>query len=79
MGLYEFKMLSEQEQFNEVLNGAGIYLDNYLNGNQRFNLYALAMFFVEVEYNNATNKIVGLRAFKTGDLLDRYSNLDGIL
>jgi hypothetical protein len=36
-------------------------------------------FFVKVEYNNTENKIVGLRPFKTGSILDKYSNLNGIL
>jgi len=79
MTLYEFKMLEEQQKYDEVLNISGIYLDSHLNGNQRFNLYGIDRFFIEIEYNNIENKIVGLRAFKTGKLLNRYSNLKGIL
>jgi hypothetical protein len=37
------------------------------------------MFFVAVEYNNDTNKITNIKSFKSGDLLDRYSNIDGLL
>ncbi|WP_405350689.1 hypothetical protein [Nonlabens sp. Asnod3-H03] len=72
-------MLQEQQQYDVVLNGLGVYLDNHINGHQRYNLYAINRFFVEVEYNSTTNKIVNLRAFKAGDLLDKYSNLKGII
>jgi hypothetical protein len=72
-------MLDDQQQYDEVLNISGIYLDNLLSGSQRFNLYAMDLFFVEIEYSTTENKIVGLKAFKTGHLLDRYSNLKGML
>jgi hypothetical protein len=78
MTLYEFNALDQQSKYDEVLNISGVYLDNHINGNQRFNLYAIDKFFVEVEYNNTENKIVGLISFKTGDLLDRYSHLNDI-
>jgi hypothetical protein len=79
MTLYEFILLAEHQQYDEVLNGSGVYLDNHINGNQRFNLYAIDKFFVEVEYNNTKNKIVGLRPFKTGSILNKYSNINGII
>jgi hypothetical protein len=72
-------MLDDQQQYDEVLNKSGVYLDNHLNGSQRFNLYAMDLFFVEIEYSTTENKIVGLKTFKTGHLLDRYSNLKGML
>ena len=78
MTLYEFNALDQQSKYDVVLNISGVYLDNFIKGNQRFNLYAIDKFFVEIEYNNTENKIVGLRAFKTGDLLDKYSNLNGL-
>ncbi len=78
MTLYEFKLLNDEQQYKTVLNDIGVYLDNYINSNQRFNLYAIDKFFVEVEYNNTENKIVGLRSFKTGSILDKYSNINGI-
>jgi hypothetical protein len=34
------------------------------------------MFFVEVCYNSSENKIKGVKSFKSGNLLDRYSNID---
>ena len=48
-------------------------LDKY----EKFNLYAINMFFVEVCYNSLENKISGIKSFKSGNLLDKYSNIDG--
>jgi hypothetical protein len=46
--------------------------------NGKFNLYAINMFFVEVCYNSLENKISGIKSFKSGHLLDKYSNIDGL-
>ena len=43
-----------------------------------YNLYAINMFFVEVCYNSLENKISGIKSFKSGILLDSYSNIDGL-
>jgi hypothetical protein len=36
------------------------------------------MFFVEVCYYSLENKISGIKSFKSGHLLDKYSNIDGL-
>jgi hypothetical protein len=46
--------------------------------NGKFNLYAINMFFVEVCYNSFENKISSIKSFKSGHLLDKYSNIDGL-
>ena len=75
--LYEFKLLPHQEQYNIIFN-EGIFLDHFINGNRRFALYAIDLFFVEVEYDSKKNKIKNSIAFKTGIILDKYSaNLPG--
>jgi hypothetical protein len=79
MTLYEFNQLDKQLQYDEVVNCKCVYLDNFINGSQRFSLYAIDKFFIEIEYNSTANKIVGLKIFKTGDLLDRYSHFKGTL
>jgi hypothetical protein len=73
MTLYEFSVLDMNNQM-EMVNQKGIYLDNHITQNEKFNLYAIDMFFVEVEYNKRFNKITNIKSFKTGYLLDRYSN-----
>ena len=56
-----------------------VYLDNHTIKNEKFNLYAINIFFIEVCYNSLENKISGIKGFKSGNLLNRYSNIDGLL
>ena len=62
----------------ETVNQLGVYLDNHITKDEKFNLYAISMFFVEVCYNSIENKIWGIKSFKSGHLLDRYSNIDSL-
>ena len=64
MTLYEFNLLDIIEK------------DNHITKDEKFNLYAIDLFFVEVCYNSLENKISGIKSFKSGHLLDRYSNID---
>ena len=59
-----------------LVNQQGIYLDNHITKIEKFNLYAIDMFFVEVCYNVIKNKIIDIQSFKSGHLLNRYSNID---
>jgi hypothetical protein len=77
MTLYEFNLLDINNQM-ETVNQKGIYLDNFITKNEKFNLYAINMFFVEVCYNSLENKISGIKSFKSGHLLDKYSNIDSL-
>jgi hypothetical protein len=78
MKLYEFNLLDINNQM-ETVNQQGVYLDNHITKNERFNLYAINMFFVEVCYNSLENKISGIKSFKSGKLLDRYSNIEKLI
>lgn len=71
--LYEFLALPDQDQYDIIFN-VGEYLDLRLDESRRFVLYAVDMFFVEVEYNALENKIVNKRAFVSGEILDRYTH-----
>jgi hypothetical protein len=77
MKLYEFNLLDINNQM-ETVNQQGIYLDNHITKYEKFNLYAIDIFFVEVCYNSIENKITNIKTFKSGYLLDRYSNIDGL-
>jgi hypothetical protein len=77
MTLYEFNLLDINNQM-ETVNQQGVYLDNHITKNEKFNLYAINMFFVEVCYNSLENKISGIKSFKSGHLLDKYSNIDSL-
>ena len=51
MTLYDFNVL-ELNYKMEVVNQQGIYLDNYNTKVEKFNLYAVDKFFVEVCCNS---------------------------
>ena len=67
-------MLSEDKQYDTVF-AKGKFLDIVIEGSSKYVLYAIDKFFVEVEWNNKTDEIVGKGEFKCGDNLDRYSNV----
>ena len=75
MTLYEFNLLDLNSKM-EIINKQGVYLDNHITTTEKFNLYAIDMFFVEVCYNATKNKIIDIQSFKSGRLLNRYSNID---
>ena len=77
MTLYEFNLLDINNHM-KAINQQGVYLDNHIIKNEKFNLYAINMFFVEVCNNSLKNKISAIKSFKSGNLLDRYSNIDGL-
>ena len=77
MTLYEFNLLDINNRM-ETVNQLGVYLDNYFTKDEKFNLYAINMFFVEVCYSSLENKISNIKGFKSGHLLDRYSNINDL-
>lgn len=74
MTLYEFNRLELNEQM-EAVNQYGTFIDNHITDLEKCNLYSIGMFFTEVVYNSESNTITEIRSFKTGYLLDKYSNL----
>ena len=74
MGIYEFNILPEEEQWNTLWD-KGKFVTNLKLIDRSFSLYAIDKFFVEVEYNIETDEIIGNEEFKYGDTLDRYSNI----
>ncbi|MDP5228995.1 MAG: hypothetical protein NWQ38_01275 [Cellulophaga sp.] len=74
MTLYEFNSLTKHLMY-DVTFQKGVFLDVKIENDKRFALYALGMFFVEIEYDIEQNKIQNICSFKTGALLDKYSNL----
>jgi hypothetical protein len=60
----------------EAVKQYGTFIDNYVTKKERCNLYAIDKFFVEVVYDGVHNTITEVRSFKTGALLDKYSNLN---
>ena len=73
MKLYDYIILSEEEQFNVVWQN-GAHVDTFIDENIKINLYAVNDFFVEIYYDGELNKIIYKKHFKQGDLLDKYLN-----
>jgi hypothetical protein len=74
MTLYEYKMLSEDDQWDAVFS-IGKFLDIFMKGNSKYVVYAINKFFVEVEWDIENDKIIGKGEFKCGKTLDKYSNV----
>ena len=74
MTLYEFNSLTLEEK-QAIVWDKGTFLDHYASKEERVNCYAIDKFFVEVVYDAEHNTITEVRSFKSGDSLDKYSNL----
>tara|TARA_R110002020_G_scaffold420967_3_gene630086 strand:- start:1718 stop:1954 length:237 start_codon:yes stop_codon:yes gene_type:complete len=75
MTLNEFNLLDDLNAKMEAVNQFGTFIDNHITKIERCNCYAINRFFVEVVYNAENNTIVKINSFKTGYLLDKYSNI----
>ena len=71
MKLYEYKQLSEEEQYR-ILWDEGILIDACLEGSNKKLLYAIHNFYVELWCHTLTNKIIWKLSFKQGRLLEKY-------
>ena len=65
LSLYDFKLLSDHEQYDVVFN-KGTFIDAFTEENKRYALYAIDLFFAEIEYDVARNKIMGKTSFVKG-------------
>lgn len=74
MTLYEFNMLDQKDRYTTIWQ-EGTNLDTVIVGSDRIALYSIDRFFVEVYYDNISNKLIKNVSFKQGDRLDKYSNL----
>jgi hypothetical protein len=71
MTLYQFKVLKQQEQYQTVWD-SGVYLTDRIVENNRFALYQIDSFYVEIFYNTNENKIISIKSFLSTDLLEPY-------
>lgn len=74
MGIYDFNMLSIHDKYDTVFT-KGLFVDSVKDGKITYVLYSLSYFWVEVMYDNPTNKILEIGSFVSGKTLDRYSNI----
>ena len=73
MTLYQFKLLRERDQYNTVWE-KGILVDARITEQYKFLLYRVDTFYVEIQYNSESNKIMGLECYV--DLSTDYLNLN---
>jgi len=52
----------------------GVHIDSILFEKVNYQLYSINDFYVEVQYDAISNKIIGKLAFKQGEALDKYLN-----
>ena len=74
MGIYDFNILSEHDQYDTVFN-KGQFVDTVTKGEIKYALYAVSMFWVEVTYDAKDNRITGIKSFVGGGTLNKYSNV----
>lgn len=55
MTLYVFNVLDLNKKI-EPVNQLVVYLDNHITATEKFNLYAIGIFFIEVCYNLTESK-----------------------
>lgn len=70
--LKEFNLLPESEK-KEIIIYTGQLLEYRSGWHKNFALYAIERFFVEVEISD-DERMVNLKAFQTGKLLDKYTS-----
>lgn len=71
MTITEFNSLSDHDKYDITFN-QGTFVEYFVNENKRYALYSLFNFYSEVEYNSIDNKIIKIRCFNDGELLDKY-------
>jgi hypothetical protein len=73
MKLYEFISKQEQLQY-QIVWETGTHIETLHKDGTMYLLYAINDFFVEIQYNQRTNVIIGKNEFKNGEHLDKYLN-----
>lgn len=63
LSFYDFTQLPDEQQFNLVFK-EGEFIDSKEIGKNRFALYKLYGFFVELQYNVLQNKLVNKLVFQ---------------
>lgn len=73
--LYKIKLMPDHDQYELVFTKED-FITSPAEGSSRFFLNALYRFFVEIEYDIALNRILEKRSFITGELLNKYADLN---
>ncbi len=71
MKLYEYLSKDEQLQY-QIVWEIGKYIETLYKDGIMYLLYAVNDFYVEIQYSQRTNEIIGKNQFKQGIHLDKY-------
>ncbi|MGN7513676.1 MAG: hypothetical protein ACTHOM_04825 [Allomuricauda sp.] len=71
MGIYEYLMLSKEEQW-DTLWDKGVYLTTFKSIDCSYRLYAIDKFYVEVEMCVTKDSPIGMGVFVEGKKLEKY-------
>ncbi len=69
--MYHYFMLKEFDQVIAFTRN-GVYLDSFNSDKTTYRLFSLSTFFIELEQDNATKKMVGRQIFKSEAQLEKY-------
>lgn len=72
ISIHQFSALPNDEQYDIVFS-EGDLIEIRLEGSKRYVLYAVSLFFVEIEYDSENILIRNKEVFVAGSMLDKYS------
>lgn len=71
MTLEAFNILSEGQQYRTVFS-QGTFVDTFIEDEERYILFAIDLFFVEIHFTGYSDDVVYIKAFRTSHLLNKY-------
>jgi len=78
MTLKDFINLDQAGQ-RKALWDNGVFVELRVKDGVKYALYAIDLFFVEVEMNTVSDSPMANTAFEDGSMLDKYSNLSALI
>lgn len=71
MTLYQFKLLTERDQYQSIWDN-GILIADRLEHKHWYSLYSMFDFYLELKYDAGGTKIIDLRSFISDTPLEPY-------
>lgn len=71
MKIYEFLILNDELQYQMVWD-KGVFTEQVISSTIVYQLYTINDFYVEIQYEHVSNKIIRKQVFKQGVHLEKY-------
>ncbi|PKV50877.1 hypothetical protein ATE84_2945 [Aquimarina sp. MAR_2010_214] len=71
MTLEAFNLLPESNQYKVVFS-QGTFVDSFMEDQERYILFAIERFYVEIHFTGYSDDVVYIKAFRTSHLLNKY-------